>query len=117
MMAKNKQIKSQQYEIERLEKEIEGRRKHIAYLRSSPERESLWRKCMRILELWRDVITMGTGMIAMIFTISFIIFEFSRPELSFDNRDRMVGFITLLLWLNWFLELSKEYYDDPPQNL
>jgi hypothetical protein len=108
---------AQREEIERLEKVVEGRLKHIAYLKTSPERVSRWRKFMRILELFREVIATGTGFLAFMMTFGFVVVMLKRSGTSFDVSDYFLMTTTFTLWLNWFLDLSKEYYDRPPTKL
>ena len=104
-------------EIDRLEKEIEGRRKHIAYLKTSPEHTSRWRKCVRVLEFWREIIAAGSGFSAFMMTFSFFVVAFKNSGTNFDGGDYFVMTMTLFLWLNFFLEMSKTYYDRPPPKL
>ena len=108
---------AQREEIKRLEEEIEGRLKHIAYLKTSPERVSRWRKFMRILELFREVIATGSGFLAFMMTFGFVVVEFKNSGTNFDGGDYFTMTMTLFLWLNFFLHLSKEYYDKPPTKL
>jgi hypothetical protein len=112
-----KERQSQQEEIKRLEKEIEGRLKHIAYLKTSPERVSRWRKCVRILELFRGVIATGSGFVALTMTFSFFVLEFRNSTTNYTGDDYLWMTMTLFLWLILFLEMSKEYYDKPPTKL
>ena len=111
--AKNKEQRTQQEEIERLEKEVEGRLKHIAFLKTSPERVSRGRKFSRILEFWRESILWFSGVLAIMMTFGFVIVMFRDTGPNFDGGDYFVMTMTLALWLNWFLDLSKSYYDDP----
>jgi hypothetical protein len=112
-----KEQKAQQKEIERLEKEVEGRLKHIAFLRTSPERVSRWRKFMRILQLLSKNIAAVTGFLAIMMTFGFVVVMLKRTGTSFDGGDYFVMTMTFALWLNWFLEMSKEYYDKSPTEL
>lgn len=112
-----KEQRTQLEEVSRLEKEIEGRLKHIAYPKTVPERVSRWRKFVRILELFREVIVAGSGILAFMTTFIFVIFMFRDTGPDFDGGDYFVMTMTLALWLNWFLDLSKSYYDKPPTEL
>ena len=108
---------AQREEIERLEKSVKGRLKHIAYLKTSPERVSRWRKFMRILQLLSELIATGTGFLAFMMTFGFVVVMLKRTGTSFDVSDYFLMTTTFTLWLNWFIDLSKEYYDKPPTKL
>jgi len=108
---------AQREEIKRLEEEIEGRLKHIAYLKTSPERVSRWRKCVRVLEFWREVIATGSALLAFVMTFSFFVVMFKNSTTNFTGDDYLWMTMTLFLWLIWFLAMSKEYYDKPPTKL
>jgi len=112
-----KEQRTQLEEVNRLEKEIEGRLKHIAYLKTVPERVSRWRKFVRILELFREVIATGSGFLAFMMTFGFVVVGFKNSETNFDGGDYFAMTMTLFLWLNVFLNWSKEYYDKPPTKL